>query len=153
MKKEQLIAQLEGAKELTSVVSIDNVIALIQSIEPVVVVKKEVKLTPEFAEKIANKIERTLDCNSRDLVDLSSAEFELNWDNRIELNRVDVNVYEIMEHVNGALEEFVVEEEEEEEEEEDGLIQAQNEAAEELEAWIQAQDKAAEEGVLRDTEE
>jgi len=151
MKKEQLIAQLEGAKELTSVVSIDNVIALIQSIEPVVVVKKEVKLTPEFAEKIANKIERTLDCNSRDLVDLSSAEFELNWDNRIELNRVDVNVYEIMEHVNGALEEFVVEEEEEEEE--DGLIQAQNEAAEELEAYIQAQDKAAEEGVLRDTEE
>jgi len=151
MKKEQLIAQLEGAKELTSVVSIDNVIALIQSIEPVVVVKKEVKLTPEFAEKIANKIERTLDCNNRDLVDLSSAEFELNWDNRIELNRVDVNVYEIMEHVNGALEEFVVEEEEEEEE--DGLIQAQNEAAEELEAYIQAQDKAAEEGVLRDTEE
>jgi len=151
MKKEQLIAQLEGAKELTSVVSIDNVIALIQSIEPVVVVKKEVKLTPEFAEKIANKIERTLDCNSRDLVDLSSAEFELNWDSRIELNRVDVNVYEIMEHVTASLDAFVSEEEEEEEE--DGLIQAQNEAAEELEAWIQAQDKAAEEGVLRDTEE
>jgi hypothetical protein len=109
MTKENLIAQLEGAKELTSVVSIDNVIALIQSIEPVVVVEKEFKLTPEFAEEIANKIERALDYNSSDLVDLSSAEFELNWDNRIELNRVDVNVYEIMEHVTGALDQLVEE--------------------------------------------
>jgi len=109
MTKENLIAQLEGAKELTSVVSIDNVIALIQSIEPVVVVEKEFKLTPEFAEEIANKIERALDYNSSDLVDLSSAEFELNWDNRIELNRVDVNVYEIMEHVTGALDQLIEE--------------------------------------------
>ncbi len=109
MTKENLIAQLEGAKELTSVVSIDNVIALIQSIEPVVVVEKEFKLTPELAEEIANKIERSLDYNSGDLVDLSSAEFELNWDNRIELNRVDVNVYEIMEHVTGALDQLIEE--------------------------------------------
>jgi hypothetical protein len=112
MTKENLIAQLEGAKELTSVVNIDNVIALIQSIEPVVVVEKEFKLTPEFAEEIANKIERALDYNSRDLVDLSSAEFELNWDNRIELNRVDVNVYEIMEHVTGALDQLVEDQQE-----------------------------------------
>ena len=151
MKKAELVAQLEGAKALTSVVSIDNVIALIQSLEPVVVVEKKFKLTPEFAEEIANKIKRTLDCNSGDLVDLSSAEFELNWDNRIELNRVDVDVYEIMEHVTASLDAFVSEEEEEEEE--DGFIQAQNEAAEELEAYIQAQDNAAEEGVLRDMEE
>lgn len=109
MTKENLIAQLEGAKALTSVVSIDNVIALIQSIEPVVIVEKEFKLTPEFAEEIANKIERALDYNSSDLVDLSSAEFELNWDNRIELNRVDVNVYEIMEHVTGALDQLIEE--------------------------------------------
>ena len=120
MTKENLIAQLEGAKELTSVVSIDNVIALIQSIEPVVVVEKEFKLTPEFAEEIANKIERALDYNSSDLVDLSSAEFELNWDNRIELNRVDVNVYEIMEHVTGALDQLV---EEQQEESEDDIVE------------------------------
>ena len=54
MTKENLIAQLEGAKALTSVVSIDNVIALIQSIEPVVIVEKDFKLTPDFAEEIAN---------------------------------------------------------------------------------------------------
>ena len=134
MTKENLIAQLEGAKELTSVVSIDNVIALIQSIEPVVVVEKEFKLTPEFAEEIANKIERALDYNSSDLVDLSSAEFELNWDNRIELNRVDVNVYEIMEHVTGALDQLV---EEQQEESEDDIV--------ELEKGEEADDEAQEE--------
>jgi len=120
MTKENLIAQLEGAKELTSVVSIDNVIALIQSIEPVVVVEKEFKLTPELAEEIANKIERALDYNSSDLVDLSSAEFELNWDNRIELNRVDVNVHEIMDHVTGAMDQLI---EEQQEADEDDIVE------------------------------
>ena len=109
MTKENLIAQLEGAKELTSVVSIDNVIALIQSIDPVVVVEKEFKLTPELAEEIANKIERSLDYNSRDLVDIDSAEFELSYDNRIELNCVEVNMREIMDHVTASLENFVEE--------------------------------------------
>jgi hypothetical protein len=109
MTKENLIAQLEGAKALTSVVSIDNVIALIQSIEPLVVVEKEFKLTPELAEEIANKIERSLDYNSRDLVDIDSAEFELSYDNRIELNCVEVNMREIMDHVTASLENFVEE--------------------------------------------
>jgi hypothetical protein len=139
MTKENLIAQLEGAKELTSVVSIDNVIALIQSIEPVVVVEKEFKLTPEFAEEIANKIERALDYNSSDLVDLSSAEFELNWDNRIELNRVDVNVYEIMEHVTGALDQLV---EEQQEESEDDIVELEKgEEAEDEEVIDEAQEE------------
>jgi hypothetical protein len=38
---------------------------------------------------------------------LDSAEFELSYDNRIELSRVDVNVYNIMEHVNSCIEEYV----------------------------------------------
>jgi hypothetical protein len=139
MTKENLIAQLEGAKELTSVVSIDNVIALIQSIEPVVVVEKEFKLTPELAEEIANKIERALDYNSSDLVDLSSAEFELNWDNRIELNRVDVNVYEIMEHVTGALDQLV---EEQQEDSEDDIVELEKgEEAEDEEVIDEAQEE------------
>jgi len=113
MTKEQLIAQLEGAKELTSVVSIDNVIALIQSIEAEVIVQKEFALTQEFAEKIAEKIERSLDYNSSDLVDFQSAEFELNWDNRIELTNCDVSVCSIMDHVTGTLEQFIAEEDDE----------------------------------------
>lgn len=115
MKKADLIAQLEGAKALTSVVSIDNIIALIQGLEAEVRVEKVLGMSQELAEEIAEKIERTLDCYSSDLVDLSSAEFELNYDNRIELNSVDVNVSDIMEHVTATLENFVIEEDEEDE--------------------------------------
>jgi hypothetical protein len=113
MKKADLIAQLEGAKALTSVVSIDNVIALIQGLDPEVRVEKQLGMSQELAEAIADKIERALDYNSSDLVDTSSAEFEMNYDNRIELNRVDVNVSDIMDHVTAALDNFVIEEDEE----------------------------------------
>ena len=109
MKKEQLIAQLEGVKVLSTQVDIDKVIALIQQLET----EKKGGLTQELAEEIAERIERTLDNNSSDLVDCDSAEFELNYDNRIELNRADVNVSEIMDHVTACLDEFVKEEEEE----------------------------------------
>ena len=113
MKKADLIAQLEGAKALTSVVSIDNVIALIQGLDPEVRVEKVLGMSQELAEDIAEKIERALDYNSSDLVDMSSAEFELNYDNRIELTQVDISVREIMTHVTEALDEFVIEEDEE----------------------------------------
>ena len=95
MKKEQLIAQLEGVKVLSTQVDIDKVIALIQQLES----EKKGGLTQELAEEIAERIESALDQNSSDLVDCDSAEFELNYDNRIELNCADVNVSEIMDHV------------------------------------------------------
>ena len=110
MKKENLIAQLEGAKALTSVVSIDNVIALIQSLEPEVKVEKVFGITEELAEEIQDRIERILDYNSNDIADLSSAEFELSYDNRIELNSVDINVYDVMRHITAVFNEFIVEE-------------------------------------------
>jgi len=110
MKKEQLIAQLEGVKVLSTQVDIDKVIALIQQLET----EKKAGLTQELAEDIAKKIERCLDNNSCDLIDTDSVEFELSYDNRIELSRADVNVHEIMEHVTACLEEFVNEEDEEE---------------------------------------
>ena len=106
MKKAELVAQLEAAKALTSVVSIDIIVALIQQLET----EKKVGLTRELAEEIANKIERNLDNNSSDLVDTSSAEFEISYDNRIELNSVDVNVSDIMDYVQNGLEEFIVDE-------------------------------------------
>ena len=121
MKKEQLIAQLEGVKVLSTQVDIDKVIALIQQLES----EKKGGLTRDLAEDIANRIERTLDHNSSYLVDCDSAEFELNYDNRIELNRADVNVSEIMDHVTACLDEFV----KEEDEETDEFIEAQIEAA------------------------
>ena len=115
MKKEQLIAQLEGVKVLSTQVDIDKVIALIQQLES----EQKAGLTQELAEEIADQIERSLDRNSlNDLVDCDSAEFEINYDNRVELIAADVNVSGIMDHVTACLDEFVKEEEAEE------LIQA-----------------------------
>jgi hypothetical protein len=133
MKKEELIAKLEGAKEVTSVVSIDLVLAALGMLEPEVVVEKEFKLTPELAEDIASKIERSLDYNSRDLIDVDSAEFELTYDNRIELNSVDVNMREIMDHVTASLENFVEEPEEAEVETDDVVELERDEDDEEAE--------------------
>jgi hypothetical protein len=115
MKKEQLVAQLEAAKALTSVVSIDNVIALIQQLDPEVRIEKVLGMSQELAEEIANKIERALDYNSNGLVDLDSAEFELNYNNQIELRSACINVYDTMNHVTACIDDFVVEEEEAEE--------------------------------------
>ena len=108
MKKEQLIAQLEGVKVLSTQVDIDKVIALIQQLET----KTKGGLTQELAEEIADQIERSLDNNSlNDLVDCDSAEFEINYDNRVELIAADVNVSGIMDHVTACLDEFIQKEE------------------------------------------
>ena len=126
MTKENLIAQLEGAKALTSVVSIESVIALIQQLEPEVKVEKVFSMKQELADKVADSIERCLDCNSDRLVEFDSAVFDLSYDNRIELTEANIDVYGIMSHINAVLEEFIVEEEEDE----DGQLEAQQEAAE-----------------------
>ena len=117
MTKENLIAQLEGAKALTSVVSIDNVIALIQALDPEVEVKTVFGMHQEMADQIADKIERVLDCNSHNLIDKDSAEFELSYQNQIELVSVDIDVRELMDHVDAVLEEFTEEQEDSETEE------------------------------------
>ena len=117
MKKSELIAKLEGAKELTPVVSIDLVLAALGMLEPEIKVEKVFGMSQELAEEIASKIERCLDNNASDLVDTDSAEFSLNYSNCIELDCAQINVYDTMEHINACLEQFVVEEEEEEAEE------------------------------------
>ncbi len=106
MKKEQLIAQLEGAKVLSTQVDIDKVIALIQQLES----EKKGGLTQRLADQIAERIERTLYDNSDNFVDLESAEFELNFNNRIELTSALVLVGDIMCNVAYCLDEFVTEE-------------------------------------------
>ena len=106
MKREELVAQLEAAKALTSVVSIDNVIALIQQLEPEVIVEKETKLTPAVAGQIAAEIEKVLEYNSSDLVDTDSAEFELDYDNKISLTSAGIEVYRVMDHIDAVLTRF-----------------------------------------------
>ena len=113
MKKENLIALLEGAKALSSQVDIDKVIVLLAQLEDEVKVEKVIGISQDLAEEIANRIERTLDRNADDLVDRDSAEFEINYDNRIELSGCQINVSDTMDHVTACLDEFVKEEEEE----------------------------------------
>ena len=108
MKKVDLIEQLNAAKVLSSQVDIDKVIELIKQLETG-------GLTEELASNISSKLESLLDNNSDDLVDLDSAEFELNYDNRIELSRVDVDIREIIQHVEEVLEEFTIEEDDDSE--------------------------------------
>jgi hypothetical protein len=108
MKKENLIEQLTAAKALSSQVDIDKVIELINQITS----ETKLGITQEIAEEIARKFENTLDRDSDELVDLDSAEFELNYDNRIELSRVDVNISSIRGYIDDILEEFIIEEDE-----------------------------------------
>ena len=111
MKKVDLIEQLTAAKTLTSTVDIDKVIGMIKQLET------PTTITSKLSREIVDRIERCLDNNSDDLVNLDSAEFELNYDNRIELSRVDGNVDNIMEHVTAIMDEYVVLEEDGDDEE------------------------------------
>jgi hypothetical protein len=80
-------------------------------------------------ERLCEEIESALDYNSGDLVDTDTAEFSMSYDNRVELDRVEINVRHVMEHVTAkmqlVLEAFELEaadEEAEAEAEEEGTL-------------------------------
>jgi hypothetical protein len=118
MKKEELVAQLEAAKTLSSQVDIDKVIALIEQITPEV----KVGITQELAEEIADRIERCLDYNTSDLVDKDNITFDIAYGNTIEVDDASIDISETMNHITACLEEFVVEEDDEEESTEEAAI-------------------------------
>lgn len=105
MKKESLVAQLEAAKALTSVVSIDNVIALIQQLEPEKVESKTFLLNEKSFDKVMDIIDNAVNnLHTRDLVDFDDAEFELNYNNTVELTDVRVDTDNIINNIREALE-------------------------------------------------
>ena len=105
MTKAQTLAALKN--QLDSFYSLQQVIAIIEGIaEPEVIVEKQVKLTPAVAGQIAAEIEKVLDYNSSDLVDTDSAEFELDYDNKISLTGASIEVYRIMDHIDTVLTRF-----------------------------------------------
>jgi hypothetical protein len=104
MKKSELIAKLEGAKELTSVVSIDLVLAALGMLEDEA--PKATTLSSEMIEEISNRIESCLDHNNEDLVDKDQVTFDISYGNQLEVEDVYVDVYKIMQHVTAILEEF-----------------------------------------------
>ena len=117
MKKKELIEQLNAAKTLTSTVDIDKMIALINQIEA------PTKLNVELANEITNKIERCLDNNSDGVIDTDSAEFELDYNNQVQLISVNVDVDSLMEHIIAIVDDYV----EPEDDGEDLQVEAYNE--------------------------
>jgi len=111
MKKEELLAKLEVAKEVTSVVSIDLIISALNELEETQP-KTKIGLTQELADEIANKIERTLDYNCDDLVCKDEITFEIAYGNQIEVDEAQINVGETMEHITAVLDGFIVGEDE-----------------------------------------
>ena len=103
MTKNELIAKLEGAKEVTSVVSIDLVLAALGMLEDPKPVAKGPVFNDELIERLSEEIESALDYNSGDLVDTDTAEFSISYDNRVELERAEINVRDVMEHVTAKM--------------------------------------------------
>jgi hypothetical protein len=111
MTKAEVIAALEGIKDMTPVISIHSMLEMLDKIEPEVKEIKVFGINQDVLDAISNDIYNCLDRRSSDLVDNDSAEFEINYDNRIELSSADVRVDTIMGYVNACLEKFVMEEE------------------------------------------
>ena len=89
MKKLEAIKQVQEC--MSSVFSKEDVINLINKIDI------ENKLSVGLAVKIKESIERELlDMDKRSLIDYGSAEFELNYNNCIELIEVDIDLEFIM---------------------------------------------------------
>jgi hypothetical protein len=126
MKKSELIAKLEGAKEVTSVVSIDLVLAALGMLEESnPVVKPEYSIPAKLFTRVVDIVEDSLN-NMRDgrAVDLSSAEFELDWNNCISLTDISLDTNYIYNEIREQLENaFDIEDIDEEE-----AIEAQIEA-------------------------
>jgi len=93
MKKAELIAKLEVVKDHSPVVSIDKVIELIQQLEETkIVTRTEFRLTNTMFERIMDTvIDAVDDLRNTDIADVDSAEFELNYNNQIELTNVEID--------------------------------------------------------------
>ena len=105
MKKAELVAQLEAAKALTSVVSIDNIVALIQQLEAEQVESKTFLLNEESFDKVMNIVDRAVNnLDTSDVVDFDDAEFELNYNNTVVLTDVRIDSDRIIDEIRESLE-------------------------------------------------
>lgn len=113
MKKAELVAQLEAAKALTSVVSIDNIVALIQQLEAeqverIVIQVDESKtflLNEKSFDKVMNIVEKAVNnLDTRDIVDFDDAEFELSYNNQVELRDVRIDTDRIIDEIRESME-------------------------------------------------
>ena len=107
MTKLELIQKLEVAKEISPVVSIEAMIALLNQIaEP----ETKTVISQVVIDKILSEIESCLDHNACDLVDTDNIELSLSYNNQIEVESVSIEVSSIMDHINMVLDNYVAEE-------------------------------------------
>jgi len=123
MKKAELVAQLEAAKALTSVVSIDNIVALIQQLEAEQVESKTFLLNEESFDKVMNIVDRAVNnLDSRDIVDFDDAEFELSYNNVVQLTDVRIDTDRIIDEIRESMENIFEETTDEGEDGEEGTL-------------------------------
>ena len=132
MTKETLVAQLEGAKTLSSQVDIDKVIELLNQLVPEQVVRTEFKMTPEAFESFIDKVNDAVDGLRTDLaVDRESASFGISYNNQVELEDVDINIDYIQNSMREDLERTIE------------IIEDEADEADELHQQILSGDEAA----------
>ena len=100
MTKAQTLAALKNQIDLSqfcgSMYSLEQVIKIVEGIDPDPVVDGTGTLTEELCNTIMDNIENCLN-RGDDFIDLSSAEFEFGYDGKtIELTTVEIDVNEIM---------------------------------------------------------
>lgn len=109
MKKEELIKDLENAKAFTSLVDIDRMIGLINSLET----PKSTTLSREMIDEISQRIESCLNNNSEDLVDKDNITFNVCYGNQLEVEDIEIDVHGTMDYIINILEEYEEDEPEE----------------------------------------
>jgi hypothetical protein len=95
MTKDQTLAALKN--QMDSFYSLQQVIAIIEGIDP-----DPAGISNESIEQAIDNIIERLECSDRHLVDIESAQFNLSYDNTIELEQVDLNMDVIRKEIEGA---------------------------------------------------
>ena len=102
MNKQQTIETLQ--KQLPSFYSLEQVINIINGIED-----NSNTLSGDLVQAIIRSTRNALDKDSSELADRDSAEFELGYDNRIELSCIDIDVDRILDIFEEELDRYVIE--------------------------------------------
>lgn len=102
MNKQQTIELLQ--KQLPSFYSVEQVIAIISDIK-----EGDTRLEKEHIEElikvVGDRVGEVMDnADNDDVVDLSSAEFDISYDNKLELSSVDLDLGGLCDKVRDAIE-------------------------------------------------
>jgi hypothetical protein len=101
MNKQQTIELLES--QLPSFYSQEQVIAIIKGIDEETPKLSSAQVA-DLIQCVEDKVSRVIeDADTEDMVDLSSAEFDINYDNRLELSRVDLTMGDLCNDVKTAI--------------------------------------------------